>query len=142
MSNFKFSLNQGFLAKVRKKLTRQQSPKIHEKNQGSYLCQRDPGFSCATSFDDFHVFWDTLANTPRLRRNDDMSSLKVSSGCCVVLFQDTEYGGKSKKVCNDLSSFGREWNDRVSSVKLERENGGKRQLPRSFQIAFSCLISL
>ena len=70
-------------------------------------------------------------STPHLRRNDDMSSLEVSSGCCVILFEDINYGGRSRKVCHDLSfeDLGNEWNERVSSIKLERtKNGGKRRV--------------
>ena len=70
-------------------------------------------------------------NTPHLRRNNDMSSLKVSSGCCVILFKDFNYGGKSRRVCHDLSfkELGNAWNDRASSIKLEQEKrGGKRRM--------------
>jgi hypothetical protein len=58
----------------------------------------------------------------RIPRNDDMSSLKVGHGCCVILYKDINYGGDSRKVCSDMkqSQLGEEWNNKVSSLKFTR----------------------
>ena len=62
-------------------------------------------------------------STPQVRRNDDLSSLKVSSGCCAILYEDAKYKGASKKVCKDMQidEFGHDWNDKVSSIKIEKQ---------------------
>ena len=56
----------------------------------------------------------------KLYYNDDMSSLTVSQGCCVILYKDINYGGDSRKVCSNMkqSQLGEEWNNVVSSIKF------------------------
>ena len=71
--------------------------------------------------DSFAGISDTYTeNTAQVRRNDDMSSLRISSGCYVILFTDANYQGKSRAVYTDLTviGLGVEWNDQVSSFKL------------------------
>ena len=61
-------------------------------------------------------------NTAELQRDNDLSSLKVTSGCCAILYKDANYRGASKKVCWNMQvgDLGSEWNDQVSSIKIER----------------------
>ena len=67
-----------------------------------------------------------VENTSLLTRNDDLSSLKVTAGCCVILYKDGDYKGDSKKVCKDLdyNELGDEWNDQVSSIVIEKQTEG------------------
>merc|ERR1712072_386661 len=60
-----------------------------------------------------------------LKRNNDMSSLKVSKGCCVIIYDRKLWGlhnrvKTSKKFCKDTSFVGRGWNDKASSIKVTR----------------------
>ena len=54
-----------------------------------------------------------------VRHNDAMSSLKVSKDCCVTVFEHVNYEGKSKRMCESVSQVPSEWNDIVSSFKME-----------------------
>lgn len=53
-------------------------------------------------------------------KNDDMSSLKVPFGYKVTIYQDDNFSGKSKVITSDASYIGNDWNDQLSSVKVEK----------------------
>ena len=57
----------------------------------------------------------------QLRRKNDLSSLKVSPGCCVTLFKDGNHGWERRKVCQNitLKDLGEAWNDKVSTMMIE-----------------------
>ena len=52
-------------------------------------------------------------------KNDDLSSLKVPSGYKVTLYWDDNFTGKTKEFTSDTSYVGNEWNDQMSSIKIE-----------------------
>ena len=59
-------------------------------------------------------------NTAQVKRDDEMSSMKISPGCCVILFKNANYGGKMRKVCKSvIHTELDEFQDNVSSMKLE-----------------------
>jgi hypothetical protein len=53
-------------------------------------------------------------------KNDDLSSLKVPFGYKVTLYDDDNFGGSSKVITEDTSWIGSDWNDKVSSIKVEK----------------------
>lgn len=53
-------------------------------------------------------------------KNDDLSSIKCPWGYKVTLYADDNFGGASKVVTEDTSWIGTDWNDRVSSIKVEK----------------------
>ena len=55
-------------------------------------------------------------------KNDAISSLKVSSGYKVTLYDDEGFKGKSKEFTSDASYVGDEMNDKTSSIKIEKIN--------------------
>ena len=60
-------------------------------------------------------------NTSPLIRDNDMSSLKVPTDCCVTVYADEGYAGESRTFCENepwLGTYG--WNDKVSSIKIEQ----------------------
>ena len=64
--------------------------------------------------------------------DNGMSSLKVSEGCCVIIYEDVNYGGNSKKICKNMH-WDQDWNDKVSSLKIESPTQGRSHpssLPR------------
>ena len=62
-----------------------------------------------------HVYTDS----GNLRRNDDMSSLKVPKGCCVIVYENSNYEGRSHKFCQITTFVGGVWNDKVSSIEIQ-----------------------
>ena len=64
--------------------------------------------------------------------NDDISSLKVKSGFNVVVYENDGFGGKSKSYTASTANMGSEWNDQVSSIKIEPN--GKSGLSGNFKI--------
>ena len=64
--------------------------------------------------------------------NDDISSLKVKSGFKVVVYENDGFGGKSKSYTASTANMGSEWNDQVSSIKIEPN--GKSGLSGNFKI--------
>jgi len=62
------------------------------------------------------------------KQNDQMSSLKVGNGCCVILYEHYGYKGKSRKVCQNTSWIGSGWNDIVSSIKIVRGDEEEEEL--------------
>ena len=56
--------------------------------------------------------------------DNGMSSLKVSDGCCVIIYEDVNYGGNSKKICKSMD-WDADWNDKVSSLKIESPTQGR-----------------
>jgi len=52
--------------------------------------------------------------------NDDLSSIKCPWGYKVTLFEHDNYSGATKVVTGDTSWIGSDWNDRVSSIKVEK----------------------
>merc|ERR1719375_2155361 len=68
-------------------------------------------------------------------KNDDLSSIKVPAGKCVVLYQHAHYRGKAWKICGkkSIKCFvlhkmlgGKTWNDQVSSIKVLSAKASKR----------------
>ena len=60
---------------------------------------------------------------------DMMSSVKLSPGCCVMLFEHEDFHGSSEKVCESVGWIGDKvghwWNDKLSSFKLFSAEEGK-----------------
>lgn len=54
-------------------------------------------------------------------KNDDISSLKVSPGYRVTLYEHDNFQGASAVRTEDQSCLGNEWNDRASSMIVERQ---------------------
>ena len=65
-------------------------------------------------------------------KDNDMSSLKVTPGFKVTIYEDDNFNGKSKSYTASESSVGEEWNDKMSS--LEVEACGKSGLSGNFKI--------
>ena len=53
-------------------------------------------------------------------KNDDLSSVKVPSGYKVTLYWDDNFSGSTKVLTGDTSYVGSDWNDKASSIKVER----------------------
>jgi len=53
-------------------------------------------------------------------RNDDLSSLKCPWGYKVTLYADDYFSGATKVITADTSWIGNDWNDKVSSIKVEK----------------------
>ena len=56
-------------------------------------------------------------------KNDAISSLKVSSGYKVTLYDNEGFKGTSKEFTGDASYVGNEINDKTSSIKIEKWDG-------------------
>ena len=54
--------------------------------------------------------------------NDQISSLRVSDGYKVTIYDDEGFKGKSKEFTSDASYVGDEKNDKTSSIKIEKIN--------------------
>ena len=54
--------------------------------------------------------------------NDQISSLRVSNGYKVTIYDDEGFKGKSKEFTSDASYVGDEMNDKTSSIKIEKIN--------------------
>lgn len=54
--------------------------------------------------------------------NDQISSLRVSDGYKVTIYDDEGFKGKSKEFTSDASYIGDEMNDKTSSIKIEKIN--------------------
>ena len=52
-------------------------------------------------------------------KDNDMSSLKVTPGFKVTIYEDDNFNGKSKSYTASESFVGEEWNDKMSSLKVE-----------------------
>lgn len=52
--------------------------------------------------------------------NDDLSSIKVPWGYKVTLYADDNFSGASRVITADTSWIGNDWNDRVSSIRVEQ----------------------
>ena len=50
--------------------------------------------------------------------NDQISSLRVSDGYKVTIYDDEGFKGKSKEFTSDASYVGDEMNDKTSSIKI------------------------
>ena len=53
-------------------------------------------------------------------KNDDLSSIKCPWGYKVTLYADDNFSGATKVITEDTSWIGTDWNDRVSSIKVEK----------------------
>ncbi|MGE4538618.1 MAG: peptidase inhibitor family I36 protein [Desulfovibrio sp.] len=51
--------------------------------------------------------------------NDTLSSIKVSSGNTVILFEHKNYSGRRSTITHDYKFVGERWNDIVSSIIVE-----------------------
>ena len=52
-------------------------------------------------------------------KDNDMSSLKVTPGFKVTIYEDDNFKGKSKSYIASESFVGEDWNDKMSSLKVE-----------------------
>lgn len=52
--------------------------------------------------------------------NDDLTSVRVPSGYKVTLYWDDNFSGSSKVLTGDTNYVGNDWNDKASSIKVER----------------------
>ena len=53
------------------------------------------------------------------QKDNDMSSLKVTPGFKVTIYEDDNFNGKSKSYTASESFVGEDWNDKMSSLKVE-----------------------
>ncbi len=56
--------------------------------------------------------------------NDQLSSIRIPSGFRVTLYRDDNFRGQSITLAADDDCFATNWNDNVSSIKVERTGGG------------------
>lgn len=64
-------------------------------------------------------------NTNELGIGDNvLSSLKVSTGFTVTIFEDPAFAGRSTVYNADVSCLNTNWNDKVSSIRITRDFGG------------------
>lgn len=52
-------------------------------------------------------------------KDNDMSSLKVTPGFKAIIYEDDNFGGMSKSYTSSTSSVGGDWNDKMSSIRVE-----------------------
>ena len=52
-------------------------------------------------------------------KDNDMSSLKVTPGFKAIIYEDDNFGGKSTSYTSSTSSVGGDWNDKMSSIRVE-----------------------
>ena len=55
-------------------------------------------------------------------KNDAISSIRVSSGYKVTIYNDADFKGDKKKFTSDASYVGDDLNDKTSSIKIEKIN--------------------
>lgn len=53
-------------------------------------------------------------------KNDDLSSLKCPWGYKVTLYADDNFSGETRVITADTAWVNNDWNDRVSSIKVEK----------------------
>lgn len=53
-------------------------------------------------------------------KNDDLSSVKCPWGYKVTMYADDNFKGSTKVITADTSYVGSDWNDKVSSIKVEK----------------------
>lgn len=53
-------------------------------------------------------------------KNDDMTSLKIKSGYRAIIYWDINFSGASKTITSDTSWIGSDWNDQMTSIKVEK----------------------
>lgn len=53
-------------------------------------------------------------------KNDDLSSIKCPWGYKVTMYADDNFKGATKVITGDTSYVGNDWNDKVSSIKVEK----------------------
>jgi hypothetical protein len=97
-----------------------------DKHWGANVYIRKFKLSCRVQFYQHWKFTGILdvysSNTPKVRRDNDMTSFKVQPGCCVTFYEHANYGGKSQKFCEkEIELLGGDWNDKVSSIKIEKK---------------------
>ena len=52
--------------------------------------------------------------------NDQLSSIKIPNGWTVTLYEEKNYRGRSKVYYSDISCLPGDWNDKVSSLRVQR----------------------
>ena len=117
-------------------------------NNGAYTQQwrlehnRLPGEPVATLYQDVNYggysgdFSEGSFNTMQMLlfgiQDNDVTSLKVKPGFKVTCYADDNFGGESISYTADNGWVGNEWNDRISSIKIEASGtsglGGKYKL--------------
>lgn len=58
--------------------------------------------------------------------NDSVSSVKVPRGMELVIYEDDDFRGAYARISQDISCFDRQWNDKVSSLKVSGYVDGRR----------------
>lgn len=53
-------------------------------------------------------------------QNDDLSSIKVPFGYKVTLYENDNFSGSTKIITSDISWIGNDFNDKTSSIKIEK----------------------
>ena len=53
-------------------------------------------------------------------KNDDLSSIKCPWGYKVTMYADDNFNGATKVITGDTAFVGSDWNDQVSSIKVEK----------------------
>ncbi len=53
--------------------------------------------------------------------NDQMSSIRVSRGSEVTIYEDDDYRGAYARIDRDISCFDKSWNDKVSSMSVKSD---------------------
>ena len=54
-------------------------------------------------------------------KNDDMSSIKVADGYQAIIYWDINFGGASKTITSNTSWIGSDWNDQMTSIKVQKK---------------------
>ena len=54
-------------------------------------------------------------------KNDDLSSLKVANGYEAILYEDDNFQGESRKITSDTSWIGADFNDKMSSIIVQKK---------------------
>lgn len=55
-------------------------------------------------------------------KNDDMSSIKVADGYQAIIYWDINFGGASKTITSNTSWIGSDWNDQMTSIKVQKKS--------------------
>lgn len=59
--------------------------------------------------------------------NDSVSSVRVRNGMELVIYADDDFRGSYARVSQDISCFDRQWNDKVSSLRVASAYNDNRQ---------------
>lgn len=62
-------------------------------------------------------------------QNDDLSSLKVASGYQAILYKDDNFQGETRVITSDTAWIGSDFNDVMSSIKVQKKSEQQTQAP-------------